>query len=526
MRTGGHFCLNGALRRVNGGRSTLCCCLSKRFRFLGRHADGGVLRFCVGTLSTDPLGDHIRTSSTCYVTHCCCSVSRGSLCRGCVMRTTVSSRVYPLGRGLTLRRLSACLCGGSTSCTGETSGCVCYSVRSTRFCGGHLHVIRVSHVLPLVARAGRRTRMHGGHVMATSLIVMDVLSLKFLTVTFFTFGVGGHLTGDHERVGDRGALLSRLGRGLVGAGGQERACVRLFLSVDTMCVGGLSSCHGLMDHGVGTGRATSLLATVDDCGLTRRRTTGFCVHFSGTFVSLCPGFIRRFGRLLLPRGRVILPTPGDLAGRLHVCTLVQLKVASNRRLTALLFCSARAVCGCGATVEGQTGSLAAFSTTVGQLYGIVNWPRRIPNGPRDMLVNGLRTSEFSGLCVLLHVGRRSDFLVRFRGLGRVAIATHRGRGLSIEHSNRVTEVNDYKLRTCLYRRPQFLVCNGCQSTLVNWPVKDVRGTAIEERVGVNASGHANLQDLCTLRLLRYALIVSRCNCHTVRFTCRMDRVTF
>lgn len=289
------------------------------------------------------------------------------------MRTVRSSKVYRLGRTVTLRGLTCFLCRASGSGDGHTAQCVRRSVRSTRFFGGHLHVVRVSGVLPIVTTDGRRTARHSHAQVRVKLVYTYIVLAVVLVLAIIGAGRGGDLGGGQGRVTTRGGRLTRLGRQLVSAGGQHRACVDLFVSVDTLCVHGLSSCEGLIDEGMGTGRARSLLGDVGDFGLTRRRSSVFCVHFSGTFVRLCPGFIRRLGALLGPRRHVILPSPARLAARMEVCTLVELNMASDRRVTALLCCSARAVCGCGSKVETGTVGERAFRSSVGQLYRVVWW---------------------------------------------------------------------------------------------------------------------------------------------------------
>lgn len=145
-----------------------------------------------------------------------------------------------------------------------------------------------------------------------------------------------------------------MGTRLTRAKGVGRMCVTHCLSEYIVCLSGLRFCHHSLTGLTVTSHVSSLFGTVGSRRFVQSRQGSFCGRFSGSFLRLFPRFVASFGRLLMRRKEVCPGSNRLLAARLHVFTLVHLKIASDGQVTRFLKCSLTAVCGCHDGVHGGT----------------------------------------------------------------------------------------------------------------------------------------------------------------------------
>lgn len=221
----------------------------------------------------------------------------------------------------------------------------------------------------------RHSRVRRGR-LGLFLLFVDFLAVMLLVTLFFLEeraeeheGTLIRLRITGNELGDLGDRLRGLGLILHSAGCVGRRCVNRMFGLYSSCVYHVRRCHGGLGHGLGTKRLRSLGGVVDSASAVDSRVGSFCRGFSSVVLRLCPSFMRRFGDLLHPRRRVRIGSK-QLGARLHVRTLVQVKMASDRGVTRFLRYSLRAMCG-GHSVALGGSSLDGrrFLQTIGRIYG-------------------------------------------------------------------------------------------------------------------------------------------------------------
>lgn len=205
-------------------------------------------------------------------------------------------------------------------------------------------------------------------MLITCLALVDMLALLLVSTVICVCQRVGQLTRTHGRLRRAGRRLGILGNRLCRVGSHLRStglrlsrsgqvgrrCVKHFVDLYSSCVSGLSNCHHVICGVISSKRVKRLIGIAQSSGNLRTRLGTLCGGFSATFLRLFPGFIARFGSLLLRSRRIMLGESRLLGARLHVFTLVHLKVGSDSRVTRFLHCSIGAVCGCQTGMGGGT----------------------------------------------------------------------------------------------------------------------------------------------------------------------------
>lgn len=260
-----------------------------------------------------------------------------------IIEAAISDMVCPLKENLALQEFSTYLYEKDQKYADRAARYIYCSMEDARFYNNRLRMLEISSVLPIIATANQEALAHKERIVRGVLAVVSFLSLMLLATAIFGYKQNKWLAGSRREVKTQNRQLKELNERLVATNHRRETYMRLFMDISAVYIRKLMEYRKLVSRKIKANQTADLLKTINSYKLAEEEATTFYTRFDRAFTELYPSFVDELNSLLLPEGRIALPSPNTLTTEARIYALMRLGVTESQEIATLLFYSTQTI---------------------------------------------------------------------------------------------------------------------------------------------------------------------------------------
>lgn len=260
-----------------------------------------------------------------------------------IIEAAISDMVCPLKENLALQEFSTYLYEKDQKYADRAARYIYCSMEDARFYNNRLRMLEISSVLPIIATANQEALAHKERIVRGVLAVVSFLSLMLLATAIFGYKQNKWLAGSRREVKTQNRQLKELNERLVATNHRRETYMRLFMDISAVYIRKLMEYRKLVSRKIKANQTADLLKTINSYKLAEEEATTFYTRFDRAFTELYPSFVDELNSLLLPEGRIALPSPNTLTTEVRIYALMRLGVTESQEIATLLFYSTQTI---------------------------------------------------------------------------------------------------------------------------------------------------------------------------------------
>lgn len=260
-----------------------------------------------------------------------------------IIEAAISDMVCPLKENLALQEFSTYLYEKDQKYADRAARYIYCSMEDARFYNNRLRMLEISSVLPIIATANQEALAHKERIVRGVLAVVSFLSLMLLATAIFGYKQNKWLAGSRREVKTQNRQLKELNERLVATNHRRETYMRLFMDISAVYIRKLMEYRKLVSRKIKANQTADLLKTINSYKLAEEEATTFYTRFDRAFTELYPSFVDELNSLLLPEGRIVLPSPNTLTTEARIYALMRLGVTESQEIATLLFYSTQTI---------------------------------------------------------------------------------------------------------------------------------------------------------------------------------------
>lgn len=260
-----------------------------------------------------------------------------------IIEAAISDMVCPLKENLALQEFSTYLYEKDQKYADRAARYIYCSMEDARFYNNRLRMLEISSVLPIIATANQEALAHKERIVRGVLAVVSFLSLMLLAMAIFGYKQNKWLAGSRREVKTQNRQLKELNERLVATNHRRETYMRLFMDISAVYIRKLMEYRKLVSRKIKANQTADLLKTINSYKLAEEEATTFYTRFDRAFTELYPSFVDELNSLLLPEGRIALPSPNTLTTEARIYALMRLGVTESQEIATLLFYSTQTI---------------------------------------------------------------------------------------------------------------------------------------------------------------------------------------
>ena len=260
-----------------------------------------------------------------------------------IVEAAISDMVCPLKENLALQEFSTYLYEKDQKYADRAARYIYCSMEDARFYNNRLRMLEISSILPIIATANQEALAHKERIVRGVLAVVSFLSLMLLAMSIFGYKQNKWLASSRREVKTQNRQLKELNERLVATNHRRETYMRLFMDISAVYIRKLMEYRKLVSRKIKANQTADLLKTINSYKLAEEEATTFYTRFDRAFTELYPSFVDELNSLLLPEGRIALPSPNTLTTEARIYALMRLGVTESQEIATLLFYSTQTI---------------------------------------------------------------------------------------------------------------------------------------------------------------------------------------
>lgn len=317
--------------------------LSGELAFLINPMSKAVLQFYTKALKNSRVDSRVHASAAYCVARYYRELGDMQRYEKYIIEAAISDMVCPLKENLALQEFSTYLYEKDQKYADRAARYIYCSMEDARFYNNRLRMLEISSVLPIIATANQEALAHKERIVRGVLAVVSFLSLMLLATAIFGYKQNKWLAGSRREVKTQNRQLKELNERLVATNHRRETYMRLFMDISAVYIRKLMEYRKLVSRKIKANQTADLLKTINSYKLAEEEATTFYTRFDRAFTELYPSFVDELNSLLLPEGRIVLPSPNTLTTEARIYALMRLGVTESQEIATLLFYSTQTI---------------------------------------------------------------------------------------------------------------------------------------------------------------------------------------
>lgn len=317
--------------------------LSGELAFLINPMSKAVLQFYTKALKNSRVDSRVHASAAYCVARYYRELGDMQRYEKYIIEAAISDMVCPLKENLALQEFSTYLYEKDQKYADRAARYIYCSMEDARFYNNRLRMLEISSVLPIIATANQEALAHKERIVRGVLAVVSFLSLMLLAMAIFGYKQNKWLAGSRREVKTQNRQLKELNERLVTTNHRRETYMRLFMDISAVYIRKLMEYRKLVSRKIKANQTADLLKTINSYKLAEEEATTFYTRFDRAFTELYPSFVDELNSLLLPEGRIALPSPNTLTTEVRIYALMRLGVTESQEIATLLFYSTQTI---------------------------------------------------------------------------------------------------------------------------------------------------------------------------------------
>lgn len=317
--------------------------LSGELAFLINPMSKAVLQFYTKALKNSRVDSRVHASAAYCVARYYRELGDMQRYEKYIIEAAISDMVCPLKENLALQEFSTYLYEKDQKYADRAARYIYCSMEDARFYNNRLRMLEISSVLPIIATANQEALAHKERIVRGVLAVVSFLSLMLLATAIFGYKQNKWLAGSRREVKTQNRQLKELNERLVATNHRRETYMRLFMDISAVYIRKLMEYRKLVSRKIKANQTADLLKTINSYKLAEEEATTFYTRFDRAFTELYPSFVDELNSLLLPEGRIALPSPNTLTTEVRIYALMRLGVTESQEIATLLFYSTQTI---------------------------------------------------------------------------------------------------------------------------------------------------------------------------------------
>lgn len=317
--------------------------LSGELAFLENPVSKTVLQLYTKALKNSRVDSRVHASAAYCVARYYRELGDMGLYEKYIIEAAISDMVCPLKENLALQEFSTYLYEKDQKYADRAARYIYCSMEDARFYNNRLRMLEISSVLPIIATANQEALAHKERIVRGVLAVVSFLSLMLLATAIFGYKQNKWLAGSRREVKTQNRQLKELNERLVATNHRRETYMRLFMDISAVYIRKLMEYRKLVSRKIKANQTADLLKTINSYKLAEEEATTFYTRFDRAFTELYPSFVDELNSLLLPEGRIVLPSPNTLTTEARIYALMRLGVTESQEIATLLFYSTQTI---------------------------------------------------------------------------------------------------------------------------------------------------------------------------------------
>ncbi|MCD8165200.1 MAG: DUF6377 domain-containing protein [Bacteroides sp.] len=258
------------------------------------------------------------------------------LCEKFLILASISDQVCPLKENLAMQELSLYLFQYKPHDLERAYRYIQCSMEDARFYNNRLRIVQISEKLPIIVKAFQLSNEKKQARLTLSLIIISLLSLLTILSVIYVYRQMGVVKKSRRQLSLLNEQLNFLNNSLQEANHTREEYVGLFMDLCSSYIEKLDRYREMVKRKITTGQVEDLYKMTSSRRAIEVEFDEFLHNFDSAFLSLYPGFVEEFNKLLLEDHRVSVKKGEFLNTELRIFALIRLGISDSSKIAAFL----------------------------------------------------------------------------------------------------------------------------------------------------------------------------------------------